>query len=74
MTSTPKTYTFMYAAQKYEIPSTGKEQFKEIIIKFLEIFNKDAKIHDYNYYYKGKLIVPILLTSLLVMIKMPDRF
>ena len=58
MTSTQKTYSFMYAAQPYEIPCTGKEPFKEIIIKFLEIFNKDSQIRDYNYYFKGKLIEP----------------
>ena len=58
MASTQKTYTFMYAAQPYVINSTGKEPFKEIIIKFLEKFNKDSKIHDYNYYYQGKLIDP----------------
>ena len=58
MTSTPKTYTFIYAAIPYIIPYTGKETFKEMIIKFIEVFNKESKIHDYNFYYKGEIIDP----------------
>ena len=58
MTSTPKTYTFIYSAIPYVIPYTGKETFKEMIIKFIEVFNKESKIHDYNFYYKGEIIDP----------------
>ena len=58
MTSTPKTYTFIYSAIPYVIPYIGKETFKEMIIKFIEVFNKESKIHDYNFYYQGQIIDP----------------
>ena len=65
MTSTPKTYTFMYAAKPYIIPYTGKETFKEMIIKFIEVFNKESKIHDYNFYYQGQIIDPTTYDQLI---------
>ena len=29
-----------------------------MIIKFIEVFNKESKIHDYNFYYQGQIIDP----------------
>ena len=58
MASTQKKTTFMYAARSFEILCTGKEKVSEMIQKFINKFNPDSRIHDYNFYYEGKIINP----------------
>ena len=58
MNSTQKKSTFMYAARSFEILCTGKEKVSEMIQKFINKFNPDSNINDYNFYYEGKIIEP----------------
>ena len=58
MDSTQKKFIFMYAARSFEITCTSKEKLNEMFQKFINIFNHDSNIHDYNFYYEGKKIDP----------------
>ena len=58
MDSTQKKFIFMYAARSFEITCTSKEKLNEMFQKFINIFNHDSNIHDYNFYYEGRIIEP----------------
>ena len=58
MTSTQINVSFIYIDKPIEILCTGKETINEIIKKFINKFNPDSKIHDYNFYYEGRIIEP----------------
>ena len=54
MNSIQKKSTFMYAARSFEILCTGKEKVSEMIQKFINKFNPDSNINDYNFIMKEK--------------------
>ena len=58
MTSTQTKALFIYEERPIEILCTGKETINEIIQKFINKFNPGSKIHDYNFYYEGRIIEP----------------
>ena len=65
MTSTQTKALFIYEERPIEILCTGKETINEIIQKFINKFNSDPKIHDYNFYYEGRIIEPKIMKDLL---------
>ena len=65
MTTTQINVSFIYIDKPIEILCTGKETINEIIKKFINKFNPDSKIHDYNFYYEGRIIEPKIMKDLL---------
>ena len=51
-----KKASFIYAKKTFEILCTGKDKFEELFQKFINKFNPDSEIRDYNFYYDGKEI------------------
>ena len=58
MSSTKKKVIFVYIDKLIEIFCSGKEKIEEVIKKFLDKLSPDSKIHDYNFYYEGRIIDP----------------
>ena len=52
------TVTFMYANKGNSIMCSGKDKIETMIDKFINKFNPNSKIVDYNFYYEGNLIDP----------------
>ena len=58
MSSTQKTLIFMFQRSSFPFSCTGKEKIKEMIKKFIDIYNKESKIIDYNFFYEKDKIDP----------------
>ena len=48
--------TFIYANKSISVTCSEEETIEAMIEKFINIFNKDSKNVDYNFYYEGNLI------------------
>ena len=58
MSSEQKTLIFMFQRSSFPFSCTGKEKIKEMIKKFIDIYNKESKIIDYNFFYEKDKIDP----------------
>ena len=58
MSSTQKTLIFMFQRSSFPFSCTGKEKISEMIKKFIDIYNKESKIIDYNFFYERDKINP----------------
>ena len=56
MASLQKTAIFMYAAKPIQILCKGNEKVNVMIQKFINKFNSDSEIRDYNFFYNGEKI------------------
>ena len=58
MSSEQKTLIFMFQRSSFPFSCTGKEKISEMIKKFIDIYNKESKIIDYNFFYEKDKIDP----------------
>ena len=58
MSSTQKTLIFMFQRSSFPFSCTGNETINEMIKKFIDIYNKESKIIDYNFFYEKDKIDP----------------
>ena len=58
MSSTQKKVIFVYIDKLIEIFCSGEEKIEEVIKKSIDKLSPDSKIHDYNFYYEGRIIDP----------------
>ena len=58
MSSEQKTLIFMFQKMPFTFSCTGKEKISEMIKKFIDIYNKESKIIDYNFFYEKDKIDP----------------
>ena len=50
--------SFIYASKRFDVKCTKKDTIREIIQQFINKYNKDSKIRDYNFIYEGIPIKP----------------
>ena len=58
MSSSQKTLIFMFQKMPFPFSCSGKEKISEMIKKFINTYNKESKIIDYNFYYEKDKIDP----------------
>ncbi len=58
MSSEKKTLIFMFQKMPFPFSCTGKEKISEMIKKFIDTYNKESKIIDYNFFYEKDIIDP----------------
>ena len=58
MSSAQKTLIFMFQKMPFPFSCTGKEKISEMIKKFIDTYNKESKIIDYNFFYEKDKINP----------------
>ena len=58
MSSAQKTLIFMFQKMPFTFSCTGKEKISEMINLFINTYNKESKIIDYNFFYERDKINP----------------